>query len=268
LETCYGYLRRAQYSVAGLQAQSFALQNISGNIANAQTTGYKGIGTSFVDSFPDSTSPTGRSPDRSPLCAIHHHLAGNRLGIHRRHLHGDQRRRFFSVQKATGITDNVPVFKRRHRLYPSWDFQVNANGNLVNGAGYYLMGVAVDPRPETRSATYRRCCSSRTTSFRRRHQRHSIRRETSRPRRTRQHQRPAGSVLAAGDLNPGDFAKNPLVVGTPTFVNASVNGTAARASFQRRSPPQRAVRAAGSNTLTTGFAAGDTITVDVRHFIL
>ena len=28
-------------SVAGLQAQSFALQNISGNIANAQTTGYK-----------------------------------------------------------------------------------------------------------------------------------------------------------------------------------------------------------------------------------
>src|ERR1700738_5605405 len=44
-------------SVAGLQAQSFALQNISGNIANAQTTGYKGIGTSFVDLVPDSTSP-------------------------------------------------------------------------------------------------------------------------------------------------------------------------------------------------------------------
>ncbi len=28
-------------AVAGLQAQSFALQNISGNIANSQTTGYK-----------------------------------------------------------------------------------------------------------------------------------------------------------------------------------------------------------------------------------
>jgi len=26
------------------------------------------------------------------------------------------------------------------------DFQVNANGHLVNGAGYYLMGVAVDPK--------------------------------------------------------------------------------------------------------------------------
>src|SRR5690349_13688324 len=44
-------------SVAGLQAQSFALQNISGNIANAQTTAYKGIGTSFVDLIPDATTP-------------------------------------------------------------------------------------------------------------------------------------------------------------------------------------------------------------------
>ena len=30
-------------AVSGLQAQSFALQNISGNIANASTIGYKGI---------------------------------------------------------------------------------------------------------------------------------------------------------------------------------------------------------------------------------
>jgi flagellar hook protein FlgE len=35
--------------VSGLQAQSFALQNISGNIANSQTTGYKDINTGFAD---------------------------------------------------------------------------------------------------------------------------------------------------------------------------------------------------------------------------
>ena len=34
-------------AVAGLQAQSFALQNISGNIANSQTTGYKETNTLF-----------------------------------------------------------------------------------------------------------------------------------------------------------------------------------------------------------------------------
>src|ERR1700694_4212602 len=54
-EDVMGIFDALNTSVAGLQAQSFALQNISGNIANAQTTGYKGIGTSFVDLVPDST---------------------------------------------------------------------------------------------------------------------------------------------------------------------------------------------------------------------
>ena len=34
-------------AVGGLQAQAFALQNISGNIANSQTTGYKETDTRF-----------------------------------------------------------------------------------------------------------------------------------------------------------------------------------------------------------------------------
>ena len=55
-------------AVAGLQAQSFALQNISGNISNASTTGYKGIGTSFEDLIPDSASP---SRQMTPSEAIH-----------------------------------------------------------------------------------------------------------------------------------------------------------------------------------------------------
>jgi flagellar hook protein FlgE len=45
-------------AVGGLQAQSFALQNISGNIANSSTIGYKGIDTSFEDLIPDATSPS------------------------------------------------------------------------------------------------------------------------------------------------------------------------------------------------------------------
>jgi len=36
-------------AVSGLQSQSFALQNISGNIANSQTTGYKETDTYFED---------------------------------------------------------------------------------------------------------------------------------------------------------------------------------------------------------------------------
>ncbi len=45
-------------AVNGLQSQSFALQNISGNIANSQTTAYKSIGTSFVDLIPGFSART------------------------------------------------------------------------------------------------------------------------------------------------------------------------------------------------------------------
>ena len=45
-------------AVSGLQAESFSLQNISGNIANSSTIGYKGINTTFEDMIPYATSPT------------------------------------------------------------------------------------------------------------------------------------------------------------------------------------------------------------------
>ena len=47
----YGALSTA---VTGLRAQSFALENISGNIANSQTTGYKRVETDFLDLIPDA----------------------------------------------------------------------------------------------------------------------------------------------------------------------------------------------------------------------
>ena len=46
----YGALSTA---VTGLRAQSFALENISGNIANSQTTGFKRFDTDFLDLIPD-----------------------------------------------------------------------------------------------------------------------------------------------------------------------------------------------------------------------
>src|ERR1700686_305015 len=45
-------------AVSGLQAQAFARQNISGNIANSQTIGYKETDTAFRDLV--SSAPLGR----------------------------------------------------------------------------------------------------------------------------------------------------------------------------------------------------------------
>src|SRR5918994_2126153 len=42
-------------AVTGMRAQAFALENVSGNIANSQTTAFKRVDTSFVDLIGDST---------------------------------------------------------------------------------------------------------------------------------------------------------------------------------------------------------------------
>ena len=49
-----GILGALSTAVSGLSAQSYALENISGNIANSQTVGFKRVDTSFVDLIPDS----------------------------------------------------------------------------------------------------------------------------------------------------------------------------------------------------------------------
>ena len=257
-------------SVAGLQAQSFALQNISGNIANAQTTGYKGIGTNFVDLVPDSTTPdrqvagsvtayaraTISSQGTVSASTVATYMAINGEG-------------FFSVQKATGTTDNSPVFTGVTNYTRRGDFQVNANGNLVNGAGYYLMGVAVDPKtgnplgnvpqvlkfqnnfvPAQATSTIQYAANLPTT-----------------PTTPASTTAPAGTLLAAGGLNPADFSQNPLPVGTPPtpYGDATVTGSAALNKAATPAPITAATTLSGaapSNSLTTNFIAGDTITVN------
>ena len=50
-------------AVGGLRAGSYALENISGNIANSQTTAFKRIDTSFLDLVPQTalTAQIGRA---------------------------------------------------------------------------------------------------------------------------------------------------------------------------------------------------------------
>jgi flagellar hook protein FlgE len=257
-------------SVAGLQSQSFALQNISGNIANAQTTSYKGIGTNFVDLVPDATTP-----DRQVAGAV---TAFARATISSQGtvsastvatymaINGDG---FFSVQKATGITDNVPVFSGVTDYTRRGDFQVNANGNLVNGAGYYLMGVAVDPKtgnplgnvPQVLQFQNNFVPAQATSAIQ-----YAANLPTT-PSTPASSTGAAGTLTAAGGLNPADFSQNPLPVGTPPtpFGDATVTGSAALNKAATAAPISATTTLSGlspSNSLTTNFAVGDTMVVD------
>ena len=126
-------------AVAGLQAQSFALQNISGNIANSQTTGYKETDTSFQDLV--SAAAAGQQTAGGVIASS---VATNTVqgrsrarGLDR---HGHQRRRLLRGRAADGIYRQSAELHRRQDYTRAGDFQMNANGNLVNSAGYYLHG--------------------------------------------------------------------------------------------------------------------------------
>src|ERR1700735_1282114 len=217
-------------AVSGLQAESFSLQNISGNIANSSTIGYKGINTTFEDMIPSATSPasqvagsvsafaqqtiTTQGTDSATTVATNMAIVGNG---------------FFDVQKPTGTTDNQPVFNGVTDYTQRGDFQVNANGNLVNGAGYYLMGVPVDPTtgnpigsvPQVLQFQNNFIPAVATSSIQ-----YAVNLPTT-PSTTATAAGAAGSIQAAGGLSPGDFTagNNPLVSGTPSYTNTAVAGT-------------------------------------------
>ncbi len=132
-------------AVAGLQAQSFALQNISGNIANSQTTGYKETDTAFQDLVSeaalDQQTADGVTASSVATNTVQGTIQSTQVPTDMA-INGDG---FFVVAEPTGFADNQPTFSGIQDYTRAGDFQLNANGNLVNSAGYYLMGIPVNP---------------------------------------------------------------------------------------------------------------------------
>jgi flagellar hook protein FlgE len=131
-------------AVTGMRAQSFALENISGNIANSQTTAFKRMDTSFVDLIPDESPAKQKAGNvvansRSTNTVqgdVQTYSIGTFMAIN-----GDG---YFVVEKPSSIADNRPVFSGIDLYTRRGDFQPDKSGFLVNGAGYYLMGIPVD----------------------------------------------------------------------------------------------------------------------------
>jgi flagellar hook protein FlgE len=254
-------------AVGGLSAQSFALQNISGNIANASTVGYKGIDTTFEDLIPDSTvadkQVAGGVTAFSQQTITTQGTVTNSTVATNMAINGDG---FFSVQKPTSISDNSPVFDGVTDYTRRGDFQVDANGNLVNGAGYYLMGVSVDPKtgnptgnvPQVLQFQNNFIPAQATTGLT-----YAANLPTE-PKTTASTSAAANTITADGGLNPNDFASNPTVLGTAAPpVDAQTTGAGATSQTGGAITSATALSGtSGSDSLSTGFAAGDSITVD------
>jgi flagellar hook protein FlgE len=131
-------------AVGGLRAQAFALENVSGNIANSQTTGFKRVDTTFSDLVPDSAPQL--------------QLAGGVIARSRgtNNVQGDIQNAsvdtfmaingdgYFVVQKPSAFPDGQPVFTGVDLFSRRGDFQLDKDGYLVNGTGYYLKVLRVD----------------------------------------------------------------------------------------------------------------------------
>ena len=134
-----GILNALSTAVTGLSAQSYALENLSGNIANSQTVGFKRVDTSFVDLIPNS--PAGH--EISGSVASYSNLTNTIQGTLKTTgiatnmaLNGDG---YFTVAENQG-SNAAPAFSGTNLYTRRGDFSMDANGYLVNGSGSFLVG--------------------------------------------------------------------------------------------------------------------------------
>ena len=231
-------------AVGGLQAQSFALQNISGNIANSQTTGFKETDTRFEDLVSAATVgqqtsggvTTGSVATNGVQGSIQSTSVSTDMAIN-----GNG---WFVVAKPNGQVDNQPVFSGVDNYTRAGDFQLNSSGHLVNGAGYYLMGIPIDSAtgnpvgssPQVLQFNNDFVPAQETTAI--------------------QYQANLPSSPTSGMLVPSDFEANPLA-GAPTA--AQITGSGATLNADAAAVGTGTV---GALTLSTPLTVGDTYTVD------
>ena len=235
-------------AVAGLQAQSFALQDISGNIANSQTTGYKETNTSFEDLVAAAAAGNETSDGVIAQSVATNTVAGD---IESTSVSTDmaiQGNGWFVVAQPAGEVDNQPTFSGVNAYTQAGDFALDSEGYLVNGAGYYLMGIPIDAAtgnpvgssPQVLQFDNDFVPAQETTDI--------------------QYQANLPSSPTSGLLVPSDYEANPLA-GAPAA--AEIEGAGATLE------PDAAASGTGSISLTAGTTlaslginTGDTVTID------
>jgi flagellar hook protein FlgE len=256
-------------SVAGMRAQSFALENISGNIANSQTTAFKRIDSSFLDLIPDASPGRQIAGSVTSTSRMTNTVQGDVQASSISTFMAIAGEGFFSVQKPDSFADNNPVFSGVDRYTRRGDFQLDKNGYLVNGAGYYLMGIPVDTQTGNLTGSVPSILKFQNDFL------------PSQPTTTVDYRANLASYPRTGDhdvgvpgselIRPGDFTSgfNPLVLGTPPapYASGSQSGNAVNNKLGAQISTTTAFSgAAGTNSLTTNYVVGDTITVDGNIF--
>ena len=254
-------------SVGGLRAESYALENISGNIANSQTTAFKRIDTSFLDLIPSTALTQQLAGGVTTASRSTNTVQGDVQAASVATFMAINGTGFFSVQKPGTFADGLPVFDGVDRYTRRGDFQLDKSGFLVNGAGYYLEGIPIDPTtgnltgsaPQVLKFQNDFLPAQQTTKI-------DYRANLASYPLTTAHDK---SILGSELLRPSAFStgNNPVVLGTPAapFVDATSGGSAQNNKASSPVPNTGATALSGatpSNSISANFAVNDTITVN------
>ncbi len=128
---------------SGLTAQSAAFTNISDNIANSQTVGYKGVTTSFQDYLTSSTAAENSSGAVTTTPQYENDVQGTITSSSDPLALAISGQGFFAVNEPSGTSGSS--FSTTQYYTRDGDFTQNTLGYLVNGSGEYLDGYNVDP---------------------------------------------------------------------------------------------------------------------------
>ena len=263
-------------AVGGLRANSYALENVSGNIANSQTTAFKRVDTSFLDLIPQTSATAQLAGGVTTQSRSTNSVQGDVQTASVATFMAINGNGFFAVQKPGNFTDGTPVFDGVDRYTRRGDFQIDKSGYLVNGAGYYLQGVPIDPTTGNPSGSSPQVLRFQNDFL--------PAQETTRidyranlasyPLTTKHDVSVPGSELIA----PGSYTvgRNPLALGTPAapYTDATRSGT----TQSNKATPSVANTGAtllsglaGTDSISSSFSAGsagppivaaDTITVN------
>ena len=133
-------------AVSGLNAQSAAVSNISDNLANSQTVGFKSVNTNFIDYLTNSTAVVNDSGSVATTPEYENELQGTIQQSSDPLAMAITGQGFFSVSEQSGVTaTDAPTFSSQSYYTRTGDFTPDNAGYLVNSAGEYLNGYPVNP---------------------------------------------------------------------------------------------------------------------------
>lgn len=130
-------------AVGGLTAQSNALGNISDNLSNAQTIGFKSIGTNFESLVTLSNASTNDPGGVRATPSYQNDVQGNLVQSETTTSLAITGQGFFAVEPAVQNADGTTSFSGNIAFTRQGDFTLNKDGFLVNGSGFFLTGYSV-----------------------------------------------------------------------------------------------------------------------------